>query len=359
MTTTDADGRPGSASQPPGDAMTIEMTKQASGSDTPPSDQNTRRRKLTARTLGLHRFSGLYVWAALIVLFCIWSPDTFATLENARVIAGDASIGAMLAIALILPLSAGAFDLSIAANLGLSVVTVIELLSHGHNVLLSVAAGIGISVAVGLLNAAIVEFLHVDSFIGTLGMSSVLAAATYFVTNGTQIYVTGHPDFQTIATKLVFGLPLAFYYMLVLAAIIWYVLEYTPLGRRVYAVGGNPQAARLAGVSVRKVIFYSLVAAGLMAGVIGVILSARLSTANTTVGPPYLLPAFSAVFLGTTQILPGRFNVPGTLVAIGMLATGVKGLQLVGAPIYVNDLFNGAALIVAVALAARTRRLHA
>ena len=340
--------------------MTTELTKadkaDGIGAGVGVGTEPPAPRKFTARSLGLHRFSGIYVWIALIVLFAIWAPSTFFTVNNARIIAGDSAISAMLAIALILPLASGTFDLSIAANMGLSVVTIILLMSHGHSAFVAVLAGVGLSLVVGLVNAYIVEFLHVDSFIGTLGMSSVLAAATYYVTNGTQIYLTGHTTFQAIANHQLLGLPLAFFYMIVLALVIWYVLEYTPLGRRVYAVGGNPIAARLAGVSVRKVSFFALLIAGLLAGLIGIILAGKLSTANTTVGPPYLLPAFSAVFLGTTQILPGRFNVPGTLVAIGMLATGVKGLQLVGAPIYVNDLFNGVALIVAVALAARSRR---
>lgn len=314
-------------------------------------------RKTLVRRTGLDRFSGLYVWVGLIVLFAIWVPDTFFTITNARIIAGDAAISAMLALALILPLAAGAFDLAIAATMGLSTVTVILMLSQGRSPLLSMLAGLGVGIGTGLVNAIIVDRLHVDSFIGTLGMSSILASATYFVVDGSQIYLIGEPGyFQEIARRQVFGLPLVFYYMIVLAVILWYVLEHTPLGRRLYAVGGNPQAARLAGVSVRKVIFTCMLISGMLAGLIGIILASKLGTANTTVGPAYLLPAFSAAFLGATQILPGRFNVPGTLVAIGMLSTGVKGLQLAGAPLYVNDLFNGAALIIAVALAARSTR---
>jgi len=334
--------------------MTTHVDKPAVETPTP-SDSPPPRRSFAQRT-GADRFSGLYVWAALIVLFAVWVPDTFLTVNNARIIAGDAAVSAMLALALIVPLAAGVFDLAIAATMGLSTVTVILLISKGWDIPLAMLTGLLVGFVVGAANGFIVDKLHVDSFIGTLGMSSILASATYFVVDGAQIYLVDQPGFQKFATAQFLGLPLVFFYMMVLALVLAYVLEYTPLGRRVYAVGGNPQAARLAGVSVRKVIFYSLLTSGALAGAIGVILASKLGTANTTVGPSYLLPAFSAAFLGATQVLPGRFNVPGTLVAIGMLSTGVKGLQLAGAPLYVNDLFNGAALIIAVALAARSTR---
>ena len=129
------------------------------------------------------------------------------------------------------------------------------------------------------------------------------------------------------------GIPLPFYVMIVLAIIIYIVIEYLPVGRYLYASGGNPQAARLAGVRVNRVVFGSLVASSLVAGITGVVLAARIGTASPDIGPSYLLPAFSAVFLGSTQIKPGRVNVIGTLVAIYLLATGVKGLQLAGAPV--------------------------
>jgi ribose transport system permease protein len=133
-------------------------------------------------------------------------------------------------------------------------------------------------------------------------------------------------------------------------------MEYTPVGRYLFAVGGNPQAARLAGLRVSRITFYSLVASGTISGFAGVLLLAQLRVASYDAGPPYLLPAFSAAFLGATQIKAGRVNVLGTLIAVYLLATGVNGLQLAGAPVYINTLFGGAALLVAVTLAVRTAK---
>lgn len=330
--------------------------------DTAPPQQTAARHAEKApaeaprrrRSLGLDRFSGLYVLAALIVLFGLWVPDLFLTSSNVLIIAGDQAITAMLALGLAVPLAARVFDLSIAGTLGLSVAIVIWMQSQGYPPWLAVVVTVLAGTLVGLVNGLVVVKLRVDSLIATLGMSSILMAGAFWVTGGQQIVSGISPSFLTLGTGMPLGLPLPVYFMATIAAVLWYVLEYTPVGRYLYAIGGNPEAARLAGVHVDRTTWGSLAVSGTVAAFAGVILAAKLGSANPTVGPSYLLPAFAAVFLGATQIKAGRVNVPGTLVAIFLLATGVKGLQLAGAPAYVNDLFNGLALIVAVALAART-----
>jgi ribose transport system permease protein len=305
---------------------------------------------------GLRRFSGVYVLIALCIAFGIALPGTFATSQNLRTILTSQSVTGLLALGLLLPLAAGAFDLSVAANMGLATVVCISLQSHGVNTVLACLAAVAVACLVGLVNGLLVIRLKVDSFIATLGMSSVLAALAFKVTNGQQI-VNGIPQsFLNVYTSSFLGIPDPVIYLVVAAAIIWFVLEYRPIGRYIYAVGGNRQAARLAGVRVDRIIFGTFIIGGLFAGLAGVLLASELGIGDPNSGPPYLLPVFSAVFLGTTQIRPGRANVVGTLIAIYLLAVGVKGLQLAGSPSYVSDLFNGLALIVAVALAAYERR---
>lgn len=311
------------------------------------------RRRLS---FGLERFSGLYVWGFLIVLFALWVPDTFLTANNARIVAGDQAITAMLALGIIIPLAAGVFDLSFAGVLGVSVAITAYVQVHGQSPVVAALVAIAAATLIGAINGFVVVHLRVSSFIATLGMSSLLTAAAYFITDGKQITEGFGETFLDLGTKQVLGIPLPFYVMLVVALVIYVVIEYLPVGRYLYAAGGNPQAARLAGVRVDRVVFGALVVSSAVAGLTGVVLAARLGTASPDIGPSYLLPAFSAVFLGSTQIRAGRVNVVGTLLAIYLLATGVKGLQLAGAPVYVNDLFNGAALIIAVALAARSAR---
>jgi ribose transport system permease protein len=148
--------------------------------------------------------------------------------------------------------------------------------------------------------------------------------------------------------------------MLGIALVAWYVLERTPVGRRVYATGGNTAAARLAGVGTSTVIVGSLVACGAITAIAGLLVSSRIATGDPTVGPAFLLPAFTAAFLGSTQFRGGRFNIWGTVVAVYVLATGIKGLQLAGAPVWIPDFFNGVTLLLAVGLARyeRTARVN-
>ena len=316
-----------------------------------------RRRRLSV-ILGFDRFSGLYVWAALILIFSLWVPSLFDTGNNARIIAGSQAITAIVAMGLIVPVACGAFDLSIAGTLGVACCTVVWFQANHHGWFLGIIVALLVGLVVGLVNSLIVVRLHVDSFIGTLGMSSILLAGTEWITGGGQIANGISPTFTAIGQNQVLGLPLPVFYMVALAIVLWWLLEYTPVGRYLYGIGGNPQAARLAGIRVGRITTGAFLLSGLVAAFAGVILAAQIGSASPDVGGPYLLPAFSAVFLGATQVFPGRVNVPGTLIAIFLLATGVKGLQLAGAPAYINDLFNGAALIIAVALAARAYASH-
>jgi ribose transport system permease protein len=335
--------------------MTVQttVTPEPAGAETP---NQSRRASRVWRGLRLDKLSGLYVWILLCVIFAVWVPQTFATWSNAQVIASGAAITAMIAMVLLVPLAAGVFDLSVAANVGLATVITLNLVSNHHPIGVAVIVAVAVSTAVGVFNGFVVNNLHVDSFIATLGTSSLLAALSYWVCNGGQISLPANSSLNSLGIGSWGGIPKPAIYALVLAALLWYFLEYTPTGRSIYATGGNMQAARLAGVRVRRIVFSTLAASGFLTGLIGVILASVLGSGNPSVGPSYLLPAFSAAFLGATQILAPRFNVPGTLVAIVLLSTGVQGLQLVGAPVWVTDLFDGAALIVAVALAARAAR---
>ena len=157
--------------------------------------------------------------------------------------------------------------------------------------------------------------------------------------------------FQKVSNHELFGFPLIALYALLLCALVWYLLEHTPIGRRAYAVGANPEAARLAGVRTRRYVIGSFIATSLLATIGGILVASKIGNVAPSLGPAYLLPSFAACFLGTTQIKPGRFNVWGTVIALLLLAIGVKGLQLMGNQLWVTDLFNGLALLVAVSAA--------
>jgi ribose transport system permease protein len=257
----------------------------------------------------------------------------------------------MLAVGLVVALSAGAFDLAIGATLGFGSILVAWLMvPRGIPMVPAIALTIVAGAVVGLVNGLLVVKARIDSFIATLGMSSILLATIAWISSSQQIPGLSN-TFQKLGTTQIFGLTLPVYLMLGVALVGWYVLELTPVGRHVYATGGNTEAARLAGVRTGAVVVLALVCCGAIASFSGLLVTSALGTGDPTIGPAYLLPAFSAAFLGSTQFRGGRFNVWGTVLAVYVLATGVKGLQLAGAPIWIPDLFNGVALLLAVGLA--------
>jgi ribose transport system permease protein len=204
--------------------------------------------------------------------------------------------------------------------------------------------------AVGLVNGLLIVHFRITSVVATLGMSSILQAVDDKITDGQ--FITPMPaSFTDLTAGSPLGIPTPFIILIVVAMLVWYVLEHTPLGRRMVATGAGRDAARLAGTNVGQMQVVGLVISSVLASLAGLMLVANVGSAAPDSGPAYLLPVFAAVYLGATQIKPGRFNVWGTIVALYVLATGVKGLQLAGGEFWVSSLFNGVALILAVGIA--------
>ncbi|HEY2716853.1 MAG TPA: ABC transporter permease [Solirubrobacterales bacterium] len=303
------------------------------------------------RALSFTNISAIYLFVAIFIVFSLWIPDQFLDGDVWRTLLDANAVSALVAVAVVVPLAAGAFDLAIGAEVGLGAILVSWLLSkHGVPIVPAIALTVLAGCTIGLLNGLLIVRAKIDSFIATMAMTSILYALIAWVSNSQQILGLA-TSFQDIARTEIFGITLPVYIMLVVAIAVWYVLERTPVGRRVYATGGNVEAARLAGVRTSLVIVVSLVVCGALTGAAGVLTSARIGNGDPTIGPEFLLPAFAAAFLGSTQFRRGRFNVWGAVVAVYVLATGIKGLQLAGAPIWIPDLFNGVALLLAVGLA--------
>jgi ribose transport system permease protein len=292
---------------------------------------------------------------ALFVLFAVLLPTTFPTTGNIRAILTNQSIPAILALGATIPIVTGRFDLSIGYGLGLSHVLAMWLLVEGGLawplVVVLVLAG---GVVVGLVNGFLVEVAQIDSFIATLGTGSVLYALTGWVTGGGRI-VPGQgglpPAFTDLTNSSLAGLPVTFWYVVLLVLALWLMLEHLPLGRYLYVVGANPRAAELVGIPRRRVILYAFLGSGVVTALAGVLLAAQQQIGDPSAGQSYLLPAFVGALLGSTTIKPGRANAVGTLVAVAVLAIGLSGLQQKGAAFWVTPLFNGLTLLAAVGLA--------
>jgi len=299
--------------------------------------------------------SALWVLAAIVLIFSITIPRTFLNPRTWSSLLDTQAVVAIAAIALVIPLAAGTFNLAVGAQVGLASMFIGWLLVPiGLPIPISIILTLLFSALVGLITGLIIVRARIDSFIATMGVSSLIAATVTLLSGGRQIL--GMPaELGEFGSGRVLGFTYPFLVMIGLAFIVWYLLERTPLGRRVYATGGNPEAARLSGVRVGAVVVGSLVACAVLTGVAGILITARLTNADPTIGPAYLLPAFTAAFLGSTQFQNGRFNVWGTVLSVYVLAAGVKGLQLSGAPTWIPDAFNGLALLVAVGLASSAR----
>lgn len=317
------------------------------------TDAGAARRLLQA--LSFRNASAIWVLLVILAVFSATIPRTFLAGRTWTSMLDTQAVVAIAAVGLVLPLAAGVFNLAVGVQVGAASMMLGWLLVPlGLPAPLAIVATLAASAAVGLATGMLVTRFRINSFIATMGVSSLLLAGINLMSHGRQIL--GVPaGLVDAATSSVGGLTYPFLLMLLLSAVVWYVLEQTPLGRRIYATGGNPEAARLSGIGVDAVVVGSLVACAMITGVAGIVVTMRLGNADPTIGPGYLLPAFTATFLGSTQFRRGRFNVFGTVLSVYVLAAGVKGLQLSGAPTWIPDAFNGTALLTAVGIASSVR----
>jgi ribose transport system permease protein len=314
------------------------------------SGEAPRTKKRRRINTGFDRFSGLYLWAVFIITFGIWVPDEFLTTSTLHSVAAQQAVTGMVGLAILIPLAAGLYDLSVGATANVcGILTVVLMNDHHYSVATAIIAALVVGAVIGCINAFIVVTLRVNSFIATLGMSSILAATQVIVSKNSQPIPPLSTSWNNLTQTTVFGFQIVVLYLLILAVVLWWLTAHTPVGRYLYAIGGNTEAARLSGVRVERHTAMALVLSATIAAFAGVMFSS-LNGPSLNFGGTLLLPAFAAAFLGSTQLTPGRFNVWGTLLAIYVLATGVQGLQLVSGASWLSDMFNGVALIIAVAL---------
>ena len=316
--------------------------------------------KRIAGGLAFDRIGAIYVWAGIAVIFTIWVPDQFLTSATAKQILNANAMIALAALAITIPLAARVFDLSFAFTMSLAGVTVAHFVAVGLPLSVAVLLGLAAGVGIGLINATIVVVMKIDSFIATLATGSLIQSLITMATGDTVIlHINLAGDFSKIGQTDVSGLTLPVFYAVVVAFAIWYLLEHTATGRRLYATGFNPDASRLAGVHTERLRFMSLVASGGLSGFAGIVLASTIQSGSPTAGTPYLLPAFAAAFLGATQLKRGRFNAWGTIIAVLLLGTGTTGLALAAAPQWAADMFVGVVLIASLAVTGIQKRATA
>ena len=293
----------------------------------------------------------------LIVAFSILLPATFPTMLNLRAILSDKAIIALLSLAAMIPMVAGRIDLTVGYGIVLWHILAISLQTiYGLPWPVAVAIVLILGTLTGALNGILVEVARIDSFIATLGTGTILYALALWHTGGRQMVVALPDAFYAINGTFIFGLPITAYYVLAITLILWVVLDYTPVGRYLYAIGANQRAAELNGIPTRKFVIGAFVTSGFMTAVAGVLLASKLRIGQASVGLEFLLPALVGAFLGSTTIKPGRVNVWGTIVGVMILAVGISGIQQTGGSFWVEPLFNGTTLLIAIGIAGYAQR---
>lgn len=323
-----------------------------------PTKDELRGLTPVAKALRLAPTYGLVIlMVGLIVLFSILLPDSFPTVLNVRSILSDKAIIALLALAAMIPMAAGRIDLTVGYAIVLWHILAISLQTNlGLPWPVAVAAVLVLGVITGGLNGILVEVARIDSFIATLGTGTVLYALALWHTGGRQMVGVLPDAFYAINGTFVLGLPITAYYVVAITLVLWVVLDYTPVGRYLYAIGANQRAAELNGIPTRKFVVGAFVSSGLLTALAGVLLASKLRIGQASVGLEFLLPALVGAFLGSTTIKPGRVNVWGTIVGVMILAVGISGIQQFGGSFWVEPLFNGTTLLIAIGIAGYAQR---
>jgi ribose transport system permease protein len=302
----------------------------------------------------LQHYSLLALLLASLVFYGTWSETSavFNQAANFQNIAGSQSVLAVLTLGLLIPMVSGNLDLSIGSTAGLSSIAAAGLYADaGAPLIVGILFGIGVGALVGLVNGLVVTRFNIDSFIVTLGTASLILGIVNWYSEGNSI-VQGIPQSViSFGGGLTFGIPNLVFVLAAVAFGVWYLLEQTPYGRNLHAIGSNKAASRLVGIRVERDTCLAFVLSGTFAGLAGVLLLARSGAGNPQVGQTFTLTAIAAAFLGAASFKLGKFNVLGSLVAIFFLAVNITGLQFAGVANWISDVFTGLALVLAVAFA--------
>ncbi len=321
------------------------------------------RRRLSPRakaSLGFFaRYATIVGLAAMVLAFAVLSPRAFPTVNNFTNVLNQASLAMIIAAGLTLAVVVGELDLSIGFAASLHGILVTGLIvSNRLPIPLAVALVLGAGALIGLVNGLIVTKARVNSVIATLGVGTILTGLAFAYSAGVPI-VAGVPEsfLQLSLGRWLLGIPNNIVVMAAVLGALWVLVERSALGQEIQAVGGNPAAARLAGIDVDRIKILGFVISGTCAALTGILLASRLGSGTASAADGYLLTAFAAVFLGSATLRDGEFHVLGTLVGALIIAFGFNGLNIFGAPTFSQYVLQGAILIVAVGLSSLGRSI--
>ncbi len=315
----------------------------------PPSDQGRPRRALPQLSAAASRGSLFIVLAALIAVFAGIDGSTFFSLSNLQVVLTTQATYGVISLAVTVALVVGEVDLSVGGVMGAVAGVMALMVSDGVPTGLALVLALLLGTAFGLVNGLLVTYGRLSSIIATLATGTISTGVGLAIVGPNTVSGLSQTFLNIFATPWG-GIQTAFYILVGLTIVAIVILQRTLLGRRLFFVGQNRDAAALLGIKVRRLTIGGMAVTGLLAGFAGIMLAGQNGAANVTQTNGYLLPAFAAAFLGTSAIVPGRFNAGGTLVATYVLGAATVGLNMTGVATWSTYIFNGALLIISLGM---------
>ncbi len=330
--------------------MTTEQGASRDSSGAQASSVRTDRRSKSGILDKVRNYGSALLLAALIVVFSV-TTSTFMTLDNIQNVLIQQAIAAMMAFAVMFPLILNEFDLSVGNMIGFLMVLGASLAGSGQGAAVIIPVMVLTGVLVGFINGVLTVKAGISSFIATLGVGITMSGLSQGISGGQVLFKDIPTQVTAIGNNYLGPLSIADWIAIVGALALFYLLELTPIGRAWYATGGSERVAFLAGLRTKALRIGAFTMAGLFVGIGSVIALGQSGGANPGYGPDLLLPAYAAAFLGVTTFRPGRYNVIGTVVGLLLLAVGFNGLSLLGVPFWMQPIYNGGVLLLAVAIA--------
>ncbi|WP_236630868.1 ABC transporter permease [Bifidobacterium aemilianum] len=283
----------------------------------------------------------------LLVVFMLIKAPNFGTMSNLFNVARSISINAILAAGMTIVIITAGIDLSVGSTIAVSGCVAVLAAQSGMNPVLAVLLGVLVGAIAGFVNGWLIAYCKLAAFIVTLGTMTFLRGLAYTITGGLPI-VDNNLSFRAVGNGYIWKVPIPFVIMIIVYLVVWVMLDKTRFGSHVYAVGGNPEAARLAGINVKRVLLSVYVIAGVCAGLAGCIFAARVVSAQPTAGTGYEMDAITAAILGGTSMAGGKGKISGTLVGAVILGVLTTGLVLMNVPFFTQQLIKGVVIIIAV-----------
>ncbi|HXT94220.1 MAG TPA: ABC transporter permease [Trebonia sp.] len=315
----------------------------------PPGDHGRSRRALPQVSAAASRGSLFIVLVALIAIFAGIDGSTFFSLSNLQVVLTTQATYGVISLAVTVALVVGEVDLSVGGVMGAVAGVMALMVSDGVPTGLALVLALLLGAAFGLVNGLLVTYGRLSSIIATLATGTISTGIGLAIVGPNTVSGLSQTFLSIFATPWG-GIQTAFYLLVGLSVVAIVILQRTLLGRRLFFVGQNRDAAELLGIKVRRLTVGGMTVTGLLAGFAGIMLAGQNGAANVTQTNGYLLPAFAAAFLGTSAIVPGRFNAGGTLLATYVLGAATVGLNMSGVATWSTYIFNGALLIISLGM---------